>query len=256
LNFKTEQKVKHQVKSGNFTGSYKSEFFKFFDDIKLESQDKTHTVIDARSEDRFKSRVPEPRVGLRSGTIPNSKSLPFSDLLDNGCLKNKEDLKNIFNAIAEPHDQITFSCGSGITACVLALGAEIADYKNISVYDGSWTEYGSLITKDMEQQHWTKDEFLAYILLFAAQSDFKESNHERNVIISKVDMQTFQKIHDEFDNDNDYQCIQKITKSIEQHNYDKDLLIAELKNLFFSDGDFDVNEQNMLMSLNRILNLK
>jgi len=138
----------------------------------------------------------------------------------------------------------------------LALGAEIADYKNISVYDGSWTEYGSLITKGMEQQHWNKDELLAYILLFAAQSDFKESNHERNVIISKVDMQTFQKIHDEFDNDNDYQCIQKITKSIEQHNYDKDLLIAELKNLFFSDGDFDVNEQNMLMSLNRILNLK
>ena len=254
-NFKTEQKVQHEVTYGNFTGIYNREFFKFFNDVKSESHDINHTIIDARSEDRFKSLVPEPRAGLRRGTIPNSKSLPFTDMLDNGCLKNKEDLKKIFKAIAEPIDQITFSCGSGITACVLALGAEIADYKNISVYDGSWTEYGSLITNAVEQDFFTKEELLAYILLYAAHSDFKESNHERNVIISKVDMQTFQKIHDEFDNDNDYQCIQKITKGIKYYNYDSDLLIGELKNLFFADGDFDINEQNVLMSLNRILKL-
>ena len=107
----------------------------------------------------------------------------------------------------------------------------------------------------MEQQHWTKDELLAYILLFAAHSDLKESNHERNVIISKIDMQTFQKIHDAFDNDNDYQCIQKISEGIKQHKFNKNLLLAEIKNLFFSDGDFDSNEQFMLMSLNKIFNL-
>ena len=55
----------------------------------------------------------------------------------------------------------------------------------------------------MKTIDWTRDELVAYILLFAAHSDFKEDNHERNVIISKVDMKTFQEIHDEFDKDND-----------------------------------------------------
>ena len=62
----------------------------------------------------------------------------------------------------------------------------------------------------MEAPNWTKDELIAYTLLYAAHSDLKENNHERNVIISKVDMQTFQKIHDEFSADNDFQSIQKI----------------------------------------------
>ena len=60
----------------------------------------------------------------------------------------------------------------------------------------------------MKTIDWTRDELVAYILLFAAHSDFKEDNHERNVIISKVDMDTFQEIHDEFDNDNDSSLIQ------------------------------------------------
>ena len=47
--------------------------------------------------------------------------------------------------VADKNDDIIFSCGSGITACVLALGAEISGYKSISVYDGSWTEWGTLV---------------------------------------------------------------------------------------------------------------
>ncbi len=107
----------------------------------------------------------------------------------------------------------------------------------------------------MKRVDWTRDELIAYILLYAAHSDFKESNHERNVIISKVDMQTFQDVHDEFDGDNDYQGLQKIIAGLRQHNYseeDIDLLIADIKVLFFSDGEFDVTEQNMLMFLKRI----
>ncbi len=102
---------------------------------------------------------------------------------------------------------------------------------------------------------WTRDELVAYILLFAAHSDFKEDNRERDVIISKVDMNTFQDIHDEFDGDNDYQGIQKILTSLRQHNYDKDdvsLLLADIKTLFFSDGEFNINERNMLKSLERL----
>jgi len=144
LGFETEQKIERLFEYGNFNGVYNPKYFKFFEDIKIESQDETHTIVDARSENRFKSLVPEPRVGLRSGTIPNSKNLPFTELLDNGCFKDKEDLKKMFNTIGDSDNHITFSCGSGITACVLALGAEIANYKNISVYDGSWTEWGSL----------------------------------------------------------------------------------------------------------------
>lgn len=108
----------------------------------------------------------------------------------------------------------------------------------------------------METPNWTKDELLAYTLLYAAHSDFKEDNHERNVIISKVDMQTFQKIHDEFDADNDYQSIQKIMASMEAHQFTKDdvdVLLSEVKLLLFSDGEFSINEQELLMSLKKLL---
>ena len=107
----------------------------------------------------------------------------------------------------------------------------------------------------MKTIHWTRDELVAYILLFAANSDFKEDNRERNIIIKKVDMNTFQEIHDEFDNDNDYQGIKKIMTSLKQHNYDKDdieVLLADIKTLFFSDGKFNIKERNMLKCLERL----
>jgi len=107
----------------------------------------------------------------------------------------------------------------------------------------------------MKTIDWTRDELVAYILLFAANSDFKEDNKERDIIISKVDMETFQDIHNEFDNDNDYQGIKKIMTSLEQHNYEKediDLLMADIKTLFFSDGEFNILERNMLKSLRRL----
>ncbi len=107
----------------------------------------------------------------------------------------------------------------------------------------------------MKTIDWTRNELVAYILLFAAHSDFKEDNNERNIIISKVDMNTFQEIHNEFSRDNDYQGIQKIMTSLKQHNYDKDdveILLADIKTLFFSDGEFNINERNMLKSLERL----
>ena len=111
----------------------------------------------------------------------------------------------------------------------------------------------------MKTIDWTRDELVAYILLFAANSDFKESNQERNMIISKVDMKTFQEIHDEFDSDNDYQGIKKIMTSLEQHNYSKgdiDIILADIKVLFFSDREFNIMEQNMLLFLEKLLKIK
>lgn len=144
-NFEVETKLDYKSKSGNFKAEYRPELMKFFEDIKKESQDKNHIIIDARSEARFKCLEPEPRAGLRMGTIPNSVNIPFEDLLINNQFRDKKDLKAIFKRYAKTEDNLTFSCGSGITACVLALGAEMAGYNNISIYDGSWTEWGSLI---------------------------------------------------------------------------------------------------------------
>ncbi len=108
----------------------------------------------------------------------------------------------------------------------------------------------------MNAPNWTKEELIAYILLYAAHSNTDEDNHERNVIISKVDMQTFQRIHDEFDADNDYQSIQKIIKGIEAHHYSKtDLnsLLSDLKLLFLSDGKFDTVERQVYQLIKKLL---
>lgn len=143
--YATERMKAYNGAKGNFIADLQEGFMKFFEDIKSISKSKSETIIDARSSGRFNCEVPEPREGLRMGTIPNSVNLPFTDLLEDGILKPKAELEKVFKQLAGIKNPIVFSCGSGITACVLALGAEIAGYQNISVYDGSWTEWGSLV---------------------------------------------------------------------------------------------------------------
>jgi thiosulfate/3-mercaptopyruvate sulfurtransferase len=131
---------------GNFSAVYHPKNMCFFEAITEISTNKKCLILDARSAERFQSIVPEPRVGLRRGTIPNSENLPYTNLLNGNCLKSKEELKSIFNIFKIEDKSLTFTCGSGITACILALAAHILDYKEITVYDGSWTEYGTLTT--------------------------------------------------------------------------------------------------------------
>lgn len=133
---------------GDFVANYITKNMKFFQDLKSASKNRTHNIIDARSKARFNCEVPEPRVGLRKGTIPGSVNLPYTDLLENRELKSKEELEDVFSNVAEKEDDIIFSCGSGITACVLALGAEVSGFSNLSIYDGSWTEWGSLVAEE------------------------------------------------------------------------------------------------------------
>lgn len=254
--YPTESKhLETSVVSGNFIGNYKQETMCFFNDIVDNSKQSESIILDARSKNRFDGVDPEPRKGLRSGTIPNSINVPFKDVLVDQKLKPESELRTLFTKLARPGESLYLSCGSGITACVLALAATTIGYKHCSVYDGSWTEYGSL-TKNNNTMNWTKDELIAYILLFAANSDFNESNLERNVIISKVDMQTFSDIHTEFDTDNDYQSIQKIQVSLKEHHYsleDLDALFVDIKALFYADGEFDILEQNMFLYLKKVL---
>jgi len=105
-------------------------------------------VIDARSKERFEGKVPEPRKGLRSGNIKNSFCIPFNECLnDNKTFKNKEELQNIFESCLENINEknIVFSCGSGVTACVLALAYSLINDKyHPCIYDGSWAEYGMI----------------------------------------------------------------------------------------------------------------
>jgi thiosulfate/3-mercaptopyruvate sulfurtransferase len=102
--------------------------------------DSAFSVIDARSAGRFTGQEPEPRAGLRSGHMPNAVNIPHTILLDNGQLISKSKLRSIFEQYKDK--KMIFSCGSGVTACVVALAAEQAGYKDLAVYDGSWSEWG------------------------------------------------------------------------------------------------------------------
>ena len=102
------------------------------------------TVVDARSPERFYGTAPEPREGVRSGHIPGSKNLPFALVLDDHSFKNAEQLVALFaRTLPSGAHQAVFSCGSGVTACILLLASVIVGYKNTVLYDGSWADWGS-----------------------------------------------------------------------------------------------------------------
>jgi thiosulfate/3-mercaptopyruvate sulfurtransferase len=110
-------------------------------------------ILDARSSARFNGTAPEPRPGLSSGHMPGATSVPFTDLVEDGRLKPADKLQQLFAAkkinLQQP---ITTTCGSGVTAAVIALGLELAGAQKVSLYDGSWAEYAqqpnSVIEKD------------------------------------------------------------------------------------------------------------
>jgi len=99
-------------------------------------------ILDARSAARFNGTAPEPRPGISSGHMPGATSVPYTELVDDGRLKPAEKLRELFLAKHVDLDQpITTTCGSGVTAAVIALGLEVAGARDISLYDGSWAEY-------------------------------------------------------------------------------------------------------------------
>ena len=107
---------------------------------------KNFKVVDARSLERFEGKAPEPRSNLRSGSIEGSTCIPFNQLINksNNTFKNIKDLNQIFKKTLNTQDNnIVFSCGSGVTASVLALAYSLINTKYTpTIYDGSWSEYG------------------------------------------------------------------------------------------------------------------
>jgi thiosulfate/3-mercaptopyruvate sulfurtransferase len=100
-------------------------------------------VLDARSRGRFAGTEPEPRAGLRSGHIPGSLNLPYDELYQkDGTLLPPQELEGKFKAAGlDLGKPVVTSCGSGVTASVLALGLYAAGRSDVAVYDGSWTEW-------------------------------------------------------------------------------------------------------------------
>ena len=102
-------------------------------------------VVDARSKERFEGKVAEPRKGLRSGSIKNSFCLPFGELInDDHTFVSKDKISEKFKSFNFDHSKnMVFSCGSGVTASVLALAYSLINDKYMpTIYDGSWSEYG------------------------------------------------------------------------------------------------------------------
>ena len=109
------------------------------------SKNNSKMILDARSYKRFIGEAKEPRPGLQSGHIPNSRSLPSSELLTNdGFLKSIEELDKFFsNNDIDTSEDIIATCGSGVSACVISVALYCLGKENIPIYDGSWTEWAT-----------------------------------------------------------------------------------------------------------------
>ena len=108
----------------------------------------------------------------------------------------------------------------------------------------------------MNTINWTKKEFFAYVLLYAAHCNFFETKEEENYILSKVDEETFHKIHTEVVVDSDEDNLNKIQQYLSENKFsqqEKEALLREIKNVFFADGSVDVIEKKVFSILKKLI---
>lgn len=121
------------------------------EDVRRALGDRSAQVVDARSADRFAGRAPEPRPGIRSGHMPGAFNVPFSELIQDGRLAPAPVLVRAFEQAGVDIDRpIIASCGSGMTAVVLAVALEALGKPLPRIYDGSWTEWASYQGSEIE----------------------------------------------------------------------------------------------------------
>jgi thiosulfate/3-mercaptopyruvate sulfurtransferase len=132
-------------KPQRFTPRLDHSFVASLDDMRKALANPTLQVVDARPAERFTGEAPEPRPGLRSGHMPGSLNLPFVEVVEHGHLKSDAALAAAFAEhgvdLSKP---IITTCGSGVSAAVLALAVEEAGGRVAGLYDGSWAEWGGL----------------------------------------------------------------------------------------------------------------
>jgi thiosulfate/3-mercaptopyruvate sulfurtransferase len=125
----------------HFTARVRSDLVKDAEQVAAASETGSHAIVDARAVGRFTAEAPEPREGLPSGHIPGSTCVPSSNLINpDGTFKSVSELQGLLSNHKAP--TIT-TCGSGVTAAILALGYARLGNWDVSVYDGSWTEWAS-----------------------------------------------------------------------------------------------------------------
>ncbi|HEY6979878.1 3-mercaptopyruvate sulfurtransferase [Reyranella sp.] len=129
----------------HFTARLDNTLVRSIGDVKELIQSHREQIVDARAAARFRGEAPEPRAGLRGGHMPGAFNLPYNDLIDpttGTMLPGKQIAARLAASGIDPTKKVTASCGSGVTACVVALGLYLVGAPHAAVYDGSWTEWG------------------------------------------------------------------------------------------------------------------
>jgi thiosulfate/3-mercaptopyruvate sulfurtransferase len=126
-----------------FTASLDEHAVSGIDAVRRHLETGSAQVVDVRPAARFRGEAPEPRAGVRSGHMPGSVNLPYANLIANGSMRPPEEIAREFAAAGiDPAKPIVSSCGSGVTAAILTLAAEMIGARELSLYDGSWAEWG------------------------------------------------------------------------------------------------------------------
>lgn len=128
-----------------FEPHWRPELVRSLSEVQEAIRAKSAQLLDARSAGRFAGTEPEPRPGIRSGHIPGAHNLPYADLVGaDGTMRGPAELAQRFaDAGIDVNRPVVTSCGSGLTACALALGLHLLGNRSAAVYDGSWTEWGA-----------------------------------------------------------------------------------------------------------------
>lgn len=135
---------------GTFAANYVSELVWSAKDVLEALPSGDVKVIDARPASRFTGAEKEARPGLRSGHMPGAHNIPFSEVLTNGRFKSTDELKAVFDKTGlKSGDTIVASCGSGVTAAIVALAAELVGHPLVPLYDGAWAEWGQETRPDL-----------------------------------------------------------------------------------------------------------